>query len=138
MAIANAEPAPKASALDRIAAAHGSLCPTDAAKALKIRPMDLFRYLRNHGWIYKRYNGANYRDYQVKADAGLLEHKVIAVDRADGSQKIVEQVLITPRSLALLSQILSSGCTDARGILAGHDVGRPALHGGKMWDSEHG
>ena len=138
LATANAELAPKASALDRIAAAHGSLCPTDAAKALKVRPKGLFSYLRKHGWIYKCHGGANYRGYQAKADAGLLEHKVITVDRADGSQKIVEQVLITTMGLTRLSHIVSRGCADMRGILVGRGVGPPALHDGKMWDSEHG
>jgi Rha family phage regulatory protein len=45
---------PKADALDRIANSEGSLCITDAAKNLQVRPKDLFGYLRQHGWIYRR------------------------------------------------------------------------------------
>lgn len=50
----NKELVPKAEALDRIATADGSLCVTDAAKTLQVRPKDLFAFLRSHGWIYSR------------------------------------------------------------------------------------
>lgn len=46
----NAELAPKAEALHRIAEADGSLCGTDAAKTLQVRPGDLFKFLRSQGW----------------------------------------------------------------------------------------
>lgn len=36
----------------------------------------------------------------------MLEHKVTTVSRGDGSEKVVEQVLVTPRGLARISQIL--------------------------------
>lgn len=103
---ANAELAPKAEALDRIATADGSLNITAAAKALQVRPKDLFAYLQAHGWIYRRTGGAGYLGYQSKVTTGLLEHKVTTVLRGDGSEKIVEQVLVTAKGLAKLAALM--------------------------------
>ncbi len=97
---------PKAEALDRIATADGSLCITDAAKALQMRPKDLFSYLQAHGWIYRRPNSSGYLGYQSKTNIGLLEHKMTTVLRADGSEKITEQVRITPKGLTKLSALI--------------------------------
>ena len=97
---------PKAEALDRIATADGSLCITDTAKALQMRPKDLFSYLQSHGWIYRRPNSAGYLGYQSKTNIGLLEHKMTTVLRADGSEKITEQVRITPKGLTKLSALM--------------------------------
>lgn len=103
---ANAELAPKAEALDRISTADGSLNITEAAKALQMRPKDLFSYLKEHGWIYKRPNASNWLGYQPKASSGLLEHKVTTVLRADGSEKITEQVRVTPKGLTKLAALI--------------------------------
>jgi len=100
-----AELAPKADALDRIAEAEGSLCITDAAKALQMRPKDLFTYLRSHGWIYRRIGSPHDLGYQSKVAAGLLEHKVTTVLRADGTEKLTEQVRVTPKGLAALAKL---------------------------------
>jgi len=97
--------APKAEALDRLSTAEGSLCITDAAKALQVRPKDLFAYLRSHGWIYRRMGAAHDLGYQSKVAAGLLEHKVTTVLRADGTEKIVEQVRITPKGMTALAKL---------------------------------
>ncbi|PTD19896.1 phage antirepressor KilAC domain-containing protein [Sphingomonas fennica] len=103
---ANAELTPKAEALDRIATADGSLNITAAAKALQVRPKDLFAYLQAHGWIYRRNGGTGYLGYQSKVTTGLLEHKVATVLRGDGSEKIVEQVLVTAKGLTKLAALL--------------------------------
>lgn len=103
---ANAELSPKAEALDRIATADGSLNITAAAKALQVRPKDLFAYLQAHGWIYRRNGGSGYLGYQSKVTTGLLEHKVTTVLRGDGSEKIVEQVLVTAKGLTKLAALL--------------------------------
>ncbi|WP_210482800.1 Rha family transcriptional regulator [Microvirga antarctica] len=99
---------PKAAALDRIASADGSLCVTDAAKALQVRPKELFAYLRSHGWIYRRAGSLHDIGYQPKVATGLLEHKVTTVLRADGSEKMTEQVRITPKGLAALAKLFPS------------------------------
>lgn len=97
---------PKAQALDRIATATGSLSVTAAAKALQIRPKDLFNYLTQHGWIYKRPGSAAYFGYQPRTIAGDLEHKVITVLYANGSERVMEQVLITAKGLTKLAILM--------------------------------
>jgi Rha family phage regulatory protein len=102
-----------AAALDRIATADGSLCITDAAKALQMQPKTLFGYLRAHGWIYRRTGGLHDLGYQSKVAAGLLEHKVTTVTKADGSEKITEQVRITPKGLAALAKLFPQSVSSA-------------------------
>jgi hypothetical protein len=62
-------------------------------------------YLRTHEWIYRRPGAQSDLGYQSKVQSGLLEHKVTTVLRADGSEKIVEQVRITPKGLAALAKL---------------------------------
>ncbi|MDD3295235.1 MAG: phage antirepressor KilAC domain-containing protein [Geobacteraceae bacterium] len=95
---------PKAEALDRIANADGSLCITNAAKDLQVRPKVLFGHLSQNRWIYRRQGGTGWVAYQDKLQQGLLEHKVTVVTRGDGTEKVTEQVLITPKGLARLSR----------------------------------
>lgn len=99
-----ASQAPKVDALDRISTADGSLCIRDTAKALQVRPIDLTRWLQAHGWIYRRLGSSPWLGYQDKVQLGLLEHKVTTVSRSDGSDKVVEQVRVTSKGLARLSQ----------------------------------
>lgn len=98
--------APKAEALDRIATANGSLCITDAAKALQLQPRRFFDWLREHRWIYRRPGSAVWLGYQDRVMSSLLEHKVTTVQRDDGSEKLVEQVRITSKGLAKISTVL--------------------------------
>jgi prophage antirepressor-like protein len=98
---------PKADALDRIAAADGALSITAAAKALQIRPKDLFTYLHANGWIYRRAGGGGYLGYQSKTTQGLLEHRVTTLIRSDGTEKIVEQVLVTAKGMTTLAMLLN-------------------------------
>lgn len=92
-------------ALERIAKADGSLCLTDAAKALQQRPKDLIAYLSSHHWIYRRAGGDHWVGYQQRLQSGDLEHKVTTVLRADGTEKITEQVRMTPQGLAKLAKL---------------------------------
>jgi len=98
---------PKAAALDRIATADGSLCITNAAKDLQVRPKDLFAFLSGHKWIYRRAGGGGFVAYQDKLQSGLLEHKVTLVSRSDGSEKLTEQVLVTAKGMARLAEALA-------------------------------
>ena len=100
----NAELAPKAEALNRIAQADGSLCITDAAKALQMRPKDLFSWLQANHWIYRRH-GTGWIGYQERVQAGLLEHKVTTIDTAYGDQRISEQVRVTPKGLTKIAKM---------------------------------
>lgn len=95
------ELAPKADALDLIASANGSMCITDAAKALQLRPKSLFTFLRQRDWIYRR-DGAEL-GYQDKVAAGYLEHKTTIIDR-DGVKETRIQVRVTPKGLTALAR----------------------------------
>lgn len=95
---------PTVEAYDRIAKADGSLCITDAAKALQMRPKDLIAKLSSSKWIYKRAGNSHWLGYQDKVQAGYLEHKITEVTRGDGTTKITEQVRITPKGLAKLAK----------------------------------
>lgn len=101
----NAELAPKAEALDRIAKADGSLCITDAAKTLQMAPKELFRYLRANRWTYSRPGTADI-GYQSHIASGDLEHKVTTVLRSDGTEKAATQVRVTPQGLAKLAKLM--------------------------------
>lgn len=103
----NAELRPKAKALDRISGSEGSQCITDTAKALKIPPRKLFEWLQNNRWIYKRAGGKNWLGYQKKIQTGYVEHKITTVEKSDGSEKVVEQALITPKGIAKISTLLA-------------------------------
>lgn len=96
---------PQVQALDRIAQSDGSLCITDAAKTLQVRPKTLFEFLRSHGWIYSRGGGGEVA-YQDKLASGLLEHKTTTVYRSDGSERTATQVRVTPKGLTRLAQLL--------------------------------
>ena len=92
-------------ALNRISKADGSLCLTDTAKALQMRPKDFIAKLQTEKWIYKRLGSSHWLGYSDKVQSGYLEHKVTEVTRGDGSTKITEQVRITPKGLAKLAKI---------------------------------
>ena len=94
-----------ADALSRIAKADGSLCLTDAAKALQQRPKDLISYLASHHWIYRRAGGDHWVGYQQRLQNGDLDHKVATVLRGDGTEKMTEQVRLTPAGLAKLAKL---------------------------------
>lgn len=99
---------PTVEAFDRIATADGSLCLTDTAKVLQMRPKDFISLLNRKQWIYKRAGATHYVGYQDKVQSGYLEHKVMEVTRGDGSTKITEQVRVTPKGLTKLSNLLGN------------------------------
>ncbi|RIJ16230.1 hypothetical protein D1227_12650 [Henriciella mobilis] len=98
------EARPKVEALERIALADKSMCITDAAKTLQMRPKDLFAWLQRHKWVYRRAGVAHWIGYQDKIQQGLLEHKVTEITRSDGRADIHEQVRVTPKGLARLAE----------------------------------
>lgn len=108
-----AEMQPSVEALERIAVADGSLCITDAAKTLQVRPKDLFQYLRSHGWIYRRPGTDTDIAYQSKLVSGVLEHKTTTVYRSDGSEKVTTQVRVTPKGLTVLAKVFPPAASAA-------------------------
>lgn len=98
--------ATKVAALDRFATfADGSMCITNAAKSLQQQPKAFFRWLQEHQWIFRRPGGSGWIAYQSRIQVGYLEHKVTTVERGDGSEKVVEQVLVTPKGLSKLAMV---------------------------------
>lgn len=101
---------PDIDALARIAKADGSLCMRDAANNLQVRQNELKRFLIANAWIYKRNGNDAWHGYSDKLQAGYLEHKSTTVKASDGiTDKIVEQVRITPKGLAKLAKIFAKG-----------------------------
>lgn len=99
--------APKAEALDRIATGtEGSLCLTDAGKAMQMQPKRFTGWLQGLGWIHRRPMGTGWLAYQAKIAAGLLEHKVTAGIRPDGSEWACTQVRVTAKGLARLAELV--------------------------------
>jgi anti-repressor protein len=105
--------APKVAALERIAGSDGMSCITDTAKALQMRPKDLFVWMQGNGWIYRRPGGKGWIAYQARLQQGVLSHKVITVSTSDGREKAIENVLVTPKGLARLAAILQVGVASA-------------------------
>ena len=91
---------------ERLVNTDGSVSVTEAAKNLGMRPKDLFQWLNANGWIYKRPGGASWLGYQTRCNAGDMEHKTTTVLRADGSEKITEQVRVTARGLSKLARLI--------------------------------
>ena len=95
---------PKADALDLLTLADGSMCITNAAKAVSKQPKAMFAWLQTNDWIYRRPGGV-WCAYQDRIKSGMLTHKITTVSRSDGPEKIVEQVLVTAKGLAKLAEV---------------------------------
>lgn len=95
---------PKADALDLLTLADGSMCITNAAKAVSKQPKAMFAWLQANDWIYRRPGGV-WCAYQDRIKSGMLTHKITTVSRSDGTEKIVEQVLVTAKGLAKLAEV---------------------------------
>ena len=100
---------PKAEALDRITLSDGSMCLTNAAKVLGMPPKKFIDWMQQHEWIYRRAGSSKHIGYQNRVQAGYLDHKVTTFSRPDGTEKTVEQVLVTTKGLAKLAQVVGSG-----------------------------
>ena len=99
---------PKAAALDRIAAARGSLCITDAAKHLGVPARALFDWLKANGWTFRRHGARDWLGYGHREQAGQLEHKTVTLQRTgingEPIDRIATQVRITPKGLTAIAQ----------------------------------
>lgn len=97
---------PLAVSYEHLTRSDGTMCITDAAKALNVRPKDLFSWMQANKWIYRRAGNAHWVGYQQRIQGGFLDHRVEEVTRADGSVKITEQVRVTAKGLARLGELL--------------------------------
>ncbi|MTK13713.1 MAG: hypothetical protein F8N39_17095 [Clostridiaceae bacterium] len=96
---------PKAEVYDRIANADGLFNMTRAAKLLHQPPHAFIRRLHAEAWIYKRAGSDRWTAYQDKIFRGYLEHKTTTVPRSDGTEKVVDQVVVTPKGITKLAAL---------------------------------
>ena len=79
---------------------------SDAAKTLKLDPLQLlFQWLYENRWIFRR--GKNWRAFQSKIDAGLVEHKYELTTLPDGREMLTTQARVTSKGLAFLASIFA-------------------------------
>lgn len=97
---------PQVRALQTLAGADGAFNITEAAKLLKVAPRQLFAWLEQHQWIYRRAGSKNWLAYQPRLQSGVLTHRA-AVVRRDDVERVHEQVLVTAKGLARLGELLS-------------------------------
>ena len=98
--------APKADALDRMTLADGEVCLQTAGKLLQQPPNKFIAWLRSLGtWIFKR-QGGRISAYSDKINAGYLSVRTTTTIMPDGSERVREQVVVTPKGLAKLSMML--------------------------------
>ena len=99
--------APKVAALDRIETADGMLNLQAAGKTLQQQPNKFVQWLRENGWIYKRPGSAQNCARAEKFNAGYLTTKAHTVIQPDGTERVREQVIVTPKGLAKLAMLFS-------------------------------
>lgn len=101
------ELAPKAAALDRIAReTDGAVCLRVAAKLAQVPEKQYLQFLNGEHWIFRPHHSTVWQGYADKEKAGLIELKRTRVTRDDGSEKTVEQVLVTPRGQAKITELI--------------------------------
>lgn len=99
--------APKADALDRIAReTDGAVCLRTAAKLVQVPEKQFLQFLQSENWIFRHHHSRTWQGYSEKEKAGYLELKRTRIPRDDGSEKTVEQVLVTPRGQAKAAELI--------------------------------
>jgi len=99
--------APKALAFDRIATeTEGAVCLRAAAKLTQVPKKQFLQLLNSEGWIFRHHHSHTWMGRSDRERAGLLELKRTRVTRDDGTEKNVEQVLVTPRGLAKIAELI--------------------------------
>lgn len=103
--------APKVAAIQRLAAACGAICITDAAKQLQVAPSKLFDWLEQNRWIFRRKGSKRWIAYQPRITSGLMKHKVTALkpDPETGIERAAFDPLVTPKGLARLAELKAGG-----------------------------
>lgn len=92
--------------LDRLEAAGGSMCLTDAAKTLKKGPQELIRFMSARGFIYKRAGNTAWIGRQEKIQSGYLEHREHVYIDKDGHERVATRALVTAKGLVKLAELL--------------------------------
>jgi phage antirepressor YoqD-like protein len=98
--------APKVQAFDRIANADGLIGLQAAGKILQQQPNKFIQWLRSEHWIYKRPGGTANLPYSDKANAGYMTTKAVIVQQPDGSERVREQAVFTPKGIEKIALML--------------------------------
>lgn len=93
--------------LDRLEAAEGSMCISDAAKTLGVKRDDLFRFMDSRRWIFKRTGNKNWLAYDEKRRAGYMEHDDHLYIDAEGRERVATRALVTAKGLVKLAELLN-------------------------------
>lgn len=93
--------------LDRLEAAEGSMCISDAAKTLGVKRDDLFRFMDSRRWIFKRSGNKNWLAYDEKRRAGYMEHDDHLYIDAEGRERVATRALVTAKGLVKLAELLN-------------------------------
>lgn len=93
--------------LDRIAAADGSMCITDAAKTLKVRPIELTNFMSARRWVHKRPGNKSWIAYQDKIQSGFMEHRDHIYVDGQGVERVSTRALVTAKGLVKLAELLN-------------------------------
>lgn len=94
--------APKVETFDRFIDAAGTVCITDAAKALKLAPSFLFDQLDGRGLIFKR--AGDWLPFQMYIDRGWFAVKVRTYGEPP-NEHVTRQARVTPKGLDALAKM---------------------------------
>lgn len=95
--------APKAAALDLLAAADGAMPISNVAKHLKQPQRRFFSDLHVKGWIFRQ--GGVWVGKADKINRGYITHTYHNITHSDGRVEVKTQALITPKGMTKLAEI---------------------------------
>ena len=98
---------PKADAYDLIADTTDTYAITDAAKMLGQKPKDLFAWMNQNRWIYRRAGCRYWLAYEAKTRSGHMEHVYHDVEKGDGVLRSYVQPRVTGKGLSRLADAFS-------------------------------
>ncbi|WP_314712915.1 phage antirepressor KilAC domain-containing protein [Sphingobium yanoikuyae] len=109
-----AQLAPKAQALDRLESSEGSVGPRLAAKMLNMPERKFIKWLEANHWAFRQNGIGPLQAYKEKRERGYLEHRPHTFrDQVSGEDRTVIQMVITPKGLARIAQLLGVSAQEA-------------------------
>ncbi len=101
---------PKAQALDRLETSEGSVGPRLAAKMLGMPERKFTAWLQSNGWAFRQNGIGPLQAHVEKRNRGYLDHRPHTFrDQVSGEDRTIAQMMITPKGLKRLAELLSGG-----------------------------
>lgn len=98
---------PKADAYDRLDTAEGNLTLRPASKVLGFPERQLGKWMEVHRWAFRQSGKGPLQAYVDKRNCGYLDHRLETyTDQNTGEDKVRATMVITPKGLARLAQVL--------------------------------